>query len=297
MPSRSALATNQAAVCQPAPGHPDRLARGARRVDRQLVAQHARSPRRWSRPSSAWRTCTRSRRLAAQERVGERRAPPPRAWRRRCRRPRSARPGSRRPAASVCQCGTLTSAARNSRVASVTSVSSLARCRAPALRRALLQDADRVAVAGSRSEVAQLALLQPGGEREHAGALGQRRAVLRDRADHLRGDRGLVGVDLVGRRRAVRGREVRLDRADDAPARRTHPRRPTSDDRDERDRQSGAACGHAAQTLACSASFSATPLPVRGRASRAPVTLLRQNSSPDWPDSVDGLDACRVRAR
>ena len=64
---------------------------------------------------------------------------------------------------------------------------------APALRRALLQHADRVAVAGSGRQVAQLALLQAGREREHRRPF--RQAALQHDADHRRGDGGLVGVD------------------------------------------------------------------------------------------------------
>jgi len=47
--------------------------------------------------------------------------------------------------------------------------------------------------------------------------------------------------------------------------------------------------GGTAQSLACSAAFSLMPCPVRGFASSAPVTELRQNSSPSTPDSSRAL--------
>ena len=43
------------------------------------------------------------------------------------------------------------------------------------------------------------------------------------------------------------------------------------------------------QSLACRAALSSMPVPLRGRASRAPVTELRQNSSPLTPDSSRAL--------
>ena len=43
------------------------------------------------------------------------------------------------------------------------------------------------------------------------------------------------------------------------------------------------------QSLACSAALSSMPRPVRGRASSAPVTELRQNSSPSTPDRSRAL--------
>ena len=45
----------------------------------------------------------------------------------------------------------------------------------------------------------------------------------------------------------------------------------------------------AAQSLACRAAFSSMPVPLRGRASSAPVTELRQNSRSSTPDSSRAL--------
>ena len=161
-------------------GHADRRGRRPRGV---LTGRSAAQPAR--RPSAALRDLGRlveaagdAGRLAADQRVGERAAPRPRAGRRRCRRRRSAPPGPRRASGRVLPVRHLHQRVEEllGRLADV-GQHAARRCPSPATGAAAARRPSRDRPApGAR--LRQLALLQAGGEHEHRGPLGQLRRNL-----------------------------------------------------------------------------------------------------------------------